>query len=115
MGGLVARYYLEVLGGWETCHALFTIGTPHRGAVNALDFLVHGYTLAGVELTEVLQTCTAVYQLLPVYEMVDVGGTFHRVAEIADLPEVPQQPRRTRVTSTRRSGTPSWPDPSADT
>jgi hypothetical protein len=35
MGGLVARYYLEVLGGWEKCRALFTFGTPHRGSLNA--------------------------------------------------------------------------------
>lgn len=89
MGGLVARYFLEVLGGWETCRALITFGTPYRGAVNALNFLVHGYTLAGVDLTEVLRTCTALYQLLPVYEMVDVGGgTFRRVAEIDNVPNV---------------------------
>src|SRR5690606_41822734 len=39
MGGLVARYYLEVLGGWDSCRALITFGTPHRGSLNALDSL----------------------------------------------------------------------------
>ena len=36
MGGLVSRYYLEVLGGWQNCKALFTYGTPYRGSLNAL-------------------------------------------------------------------------------
>jgi hypothetical protein len=91
MGGLVARYHLEVLGGWETCRALITLGTPHRGSVNALNFLVHGYQTLGVDMTDVLRGCTSVYQLLPVYEMVDVGGAFRRVAELADVPNVSQQ------------------------
>nr|MDJ0572732.1 lecithin--cholesterol acyltransferase [Pleurocapsa sp. MO_192.B19] len=33
MGGLVSRYHLEVLGGWQDCRALFTFGTPYRGSV----------------------------------------------------------------------------------
>jgi hypothetical protein len=91
MGGLVARYHLEVLRGWEACRALITLGTPHRGSVNALNFLAQGYKALGVDMTEVLRSCTSVYQLLPVYEMVEVAGKFHRVAEIADVPNVPQQ------------------------
>src|SRR5690606_18369916 len=43
MGGLVARYYLEVLGGWDSCRALITFGTPHRGSLNALDSLCNGH------------------------------------------------------------------------
>ena len=43
MGGLVARYFLEVLGGWRETRALLTIGTPFRGSVNALDFIVNGF------------------------------------------------------------------------
>src|SRR5574341_2555668 len=31
MGGLVARYWLEVLEGWPDCRALITFGTPYRG------------------------------------------------------------------------------------
>jgi hypothetical protein len=91
MGGLVARYHLEVLCGWESCRALITLGTPHRGAVDALNFLTQGFKKLGVDMTAVLRSCTSVYQLLPVYEMVDVGGRFHRVAELADVPNVPQQ------------------------
>ncbi|HVE62568.1 MAG TPA: alpha/beta fold hydrolase [Mycobacteriales bacterium] len=31
MGGLVARYYVQRLGGDERIHTLATLGTPHRG------------------------------------------------------------------------------------
>jgi pimeloyl-ACP methyl ester carboxylesterase len=91
MGGLVARYYLEVLGGWRDCRALITFVTPHRGSINALNFLANGYKEQGVDFTDVLRSCTAIYQLLPIYEMVDVSGTFHRVAEIDGIPNVSRE------------------------
>jgi pimeloyl-ACP methyl ester carboxylesterase len=91
MGGLVARYHLEALGGWPECRALITLATPHRGAVTALDYLATGYTTAGVDLTAVLRSCTSVYQLLPVYGVIDAGGgKFDRVAERGDIPNVSQ-------------------------
>ena len=31
MGGLVARYYVQRLGGHERVHTLVTLGTPQRG------------------------------------------------------------------------------------
>jgi len=31
MGGLIARYYLQELGGAARCERLFTISTPHHG------------------------------------------------------------------------------------
>ena len=40
MGGLVSRYFLEVLGGWLHTRSLFTLGTPHRGAVSSYARLV---------------------------------------------------------------------------
>ena len=42
MGGLLARYYLEVLGGVEITRRLLTMGTPYRGAASALLQLVNG-------------------------------------------------------------------------
>ena len=42
MGGLVARYFLECLEGWRDTRRLVTFGTPYRGSLNALSFLVHG-------------------------------------------------------------------------
>jgi len=84
MGGLVARYYLEVLGGWQDCKALITFGTPHRGAPSALEMLVNGKMKLGFtfDLTEVISSFTSIYQLLPIYEMVHVNGDWKRVAEI---------------------------------
>jgi triacylglycerol esterase/lipase EstA (alpha/beta hydrolase family) len=34
MGGLVARYFLEVMGGWKDTRALISFGTPYRGALS---------------------------------------------------------------------------------
>jgi pimeloyl-ACP methyl ester carboxylesterase len=99
MGGLVARYYLERLGGRDRCRALITMGTPYRGAVNALDFLVRGYQTAGVELTEVLRSCTSIYQLLPTYRVIDVDGTYRRVEGVGRMMGRPDlvDPRRARA------------------
>jgi triacylglycerol esterase/lipase EstA (alpha/beta hydrolase family) len=40
MGGLVARHFLEVLGGWRETRALFTIGTPHFGSLKCARLFV---------------------------------------------------------------------------
>ncbi|MBE9070862.1 hypothetical protein IQ260_29945 [Leptolyngbya cf. ectocarpi LEGE 11479] len=82
MGGLVARHYLEVLEGWQSCRALVTFGTPYRGSVNALNFLVNGYKKLFVDLTDVMRSFTSVYQLLPIYEMVSVDGAYRRIADL---------------------------------
>ena len=44
MGGLVSRYYLEVLGGWRDTRRLITFGTPYRGSLNAVDFAANGFS-----------------------------------------------------------------------
>ena len=93
MGGLVARHYLEVLGGWRDARALVTFGTPYRGSLNALDFLCNGFKKGigplGLDLTRLLRSLTSVYQLLPRYPVVDTGsGTLARVAETSGLPGV---------------------------
>ena len=88
MGGLVSRYYLEKLGGWQNCRALITFGTPYRGSVKALNFLANGYKNLFVDLTEVLRTLTSVYQLSPIYEMVKTGSVYHRIAEIDNIPNI---------------------------
>ena len=79
MGGLVARWYLECLGGWQDARALITFGTPHRGSLNAVDFLVNGFVkklgpLKVADLSRLLRSLTSVYQLLPIYPCVDVGA-----------------------------------------
>jgi pimeloyl-ACP methyl ester carboxylesterase len=73
MGGLVAKYYLDALGGWQQCRALLTFGTPFRGSVKALDLLVNGISKYGVEaeaLSELVRRFTSVYQLLPRYPVI---------------------------------------------
>jgi pimeloyl-ACP methyl ester carboxylesterase len=88
MGGLVSRYYLEVLEGWCDCRALFTFGTPYRGSLNAVNFLANGYKQLFLDLTDVMRSLTSVYQLLPVYKVINANGEFYRVAELNDLPNI---------------------------
>jgi pimeloyl-ACP methyl ester carboxylesterase len=93
MGGLVARHYLEMLGGWRDTRMLVTFGTPYRGSLNALDFLCNGFKKGigpiGLDLTKLLRSMTSVYQLLPRYPVVDDGsGHLARVSESVGLPGV---------------------------
>ncbi|MCX5087452.1 alpha/beta hydrolase [Streptomyces sp. NBC_00365] len=79
MGGLVARYWLGPLGGADRCAALITLGTPHRGAPKALDWLVNGMLGGGAPFgraSAVLREWQSVYDLLPRYRMIaQPGGT----------------------------------------
>lgn len=94
MGGLVARFFIEVLGGWKVTRRLFTIGTPHRGSLDVLDFLVNGYrpVMWGVELpelevfTQLVRSFTSTYQLLPTYPCYEVApGKMQRASEIVGV------------------------------
>lgn len=89
MGGLVSRYFLEVLGGWQQTRALFSFGTPYRGSLDALGYLANGYKKAGMDLSSLLRTLSSVYELMPIYPCV-VNGTSEpsRVAETPGLPYV---------------------------
>jgi hypothetical protein len=93
MGGLISRYYLECLDGWKDCLALVTFGTPFRGSPSALGYLANGYKQAFVDVTDVLRSCTSVYQLVPIYEMLQIDGAWRRVAEV-DRPLPGVDPRR---------------------
>ncbi len=47
-GGLIARYYVQLLGGSHYCDALITLGTPHNGTwVAALGLFTHLILKAG--------------------------------------------------------------------
>lgn len=75
LGGLVARYWMGMGSQprWRWCRALITLGTPHRGASKALDWLVNGVRLCGVRLpgpSELIWDWPAVAQLLPRYQAV---------------------------------------------
>jgi pimeloyl-ACP methyl ester carboxylesterase len=88
MGGLVARWFLEVLGGWEITRWLVTVGTPYEGAVNALETLAEEEVSKGwgpfrVDLTELVRSLPSIYQLLPTYPCVDEGqGSMRALAEL---------------------------------
>lgn len=74
MGGLVSRYFLEVLGGRTDTRTLITFGTPYRGSMSALDSLINGVKKAGVlDLTELTRSFTSIYQLLPIYPCISTG------------------------------------------
>ena len=91
MGGLVSRYYLEVLEGWRDCKALFTFGTPYRGSLNSVNFVANGYKKLFLDLTEVMRSFTSIYQLFPIYEVVKIGDKYHRIAEADNLPYIEKQ------------------------
>ncbi len=98
MGGLIARYFAECLDGWRDTHRIITLGTPHRGSLNAVSFLEQGMKKKvgpfGLDLTPMLRSLTSVYQLLPIYPCVSIdGGALQRVADAAAagaLPHVDQ-------------------------
>ncbi|NEU72907.1 hypothetical protein PI95_010105 [Hassallia byssoidea VB512170] len=88
MGGLVSRYYLEHLDGAEHCTALITLGTPYRGSVKALDFLANGFQKKPLpDLTDVLRSFTSIYQLLPMYPVVNVDKNWLYVKD-TNIPHV---------------------------
>lgn len=79
MGGLVARYFLEVLEGWRDTRILITFGTPYRGSLNALNFIANGFVkkvgfLKLLDLSDMLRSFTSIYQLLPIYPCYDQRG-----------------------------------------
>ncbi|MCC7018888.1 MAG: hypothetical protein IT332_04000 [Ardenticatenales bacterium] len=92
MGGLVSRYFLEVLEGWKDTKALITFGTPYRGSLNALDTLSNGMRKGPLKLdalSTVTRSFTSTYQLLPTYKAYDAGdGTLVRVGESVGIPNV---------------------------
>jgi hypothetical protein len=83
MGGLVSRYFLEVLDGWRDTRALVTFGTPYRGSLNAVEAIANGMKELGIiDLTPLARRMNSLYQLLPVYECIDDGhGRLRRVSE----------------------------------
>lgn len=83
MGGLVCRYFLEVLEGWRDCHSLITFGTPHRGSLQPLQYVVEGYKLKGrILLTDLARSCTSTYELMARYPCIQADGAWHRIEDI---------------------------------
>ena len=74
MGGLVARYFLERLGGSDITRRLITIATPHRGAPKALNALVNGMKFTVLDFSSVIRSFASTYELLPQAPVVKVDG-----------------------------------------
>ena len=91
MGGLVARYYVDVLGGHEITRRVITLGTPHRGAANALDSLVNGISKGfgplKIDLTGLARSMPALYQLLPEYACIETPAGLRKTTEVV-VPEL---------------------------
>ena len=95
MGGIVSRYYLECLDGWRDTRVLVTFGTPYSGSLNAVGTLVNGLKKkvgpVGIDLSELVRSLTAIYQLLPTYACYDGGdGQLVGVSE-ATIPHVDRE------------------------
>ena len=86
MGGLVARYFLEHLGGAELTRHLITIATPHRGAPKALNALVNGLGFGALDFSAVVRSFASTYELLPQYPVLRVGASVDSLlARVADI------------------------------
>ncbi|NKE55659.1 hypothetical protein FXN61_01990 [Lentzea sp. PSKA42] len=88
MGGLVARYWIGPLGGWRVCRALLTLGTPHRGAPKAFEWLLRGPGVGPLRhpgLRAVLREWPSMYELLPQYPAVWDESTGQEI-ELTALP-----------------------------
>jgi hypothetical protein len=99
MGGLIARYYLDMLGGAPDTRALVTLGTPHRGAANALDALVNGVRKGfgpfSANLSAFARSLPSLYQLLPEYACIQ---TTHGLAKTGDADVLASLPREINTT-----------------
>lgn len=97
MGGLVARYYLEVLGGRHDAAQLITVGTPFSGSIKAVRALAGDLfpraPRLGTALTEAARTFPSVAELLPTYRCAhrSVGEEPRILAEV-DVPGLPTEP-----------------------
>jgi pSer/pThr/pTyr-binding forkhead associated (FHA) protein len=83
LGCLVARYYVERLGGKEVVDRLVLLGGPHAGVPKAVTALARGpdllpFGLFGGRIRDVLKTYPSMYQILPVYDCAtdDAGSSF---------------------------------------
>jgi pimeloyl-ACP methyl ester carboxylesterase len=88
MGGLVARIYIQELGGDKRVDRLVMMGTPHRGAGQVFKTVEQGWNwwqnaMAGglPAIRETLLSFPSVYQLLPSYK----NCCFWREKEYAPL------------------------------
>ncbi|MFI6770609.1 esterase/lipase family protein [Streptomyces sp. NPDC050355] len=89
MGGLVTRYYVECLGGFEITRRVVTLGTPHRGSLSALVHLVDGLRVGwgpwAVQLTDFARSLPSLHQITPDYACLVRPGGLRYPRETAGL------------------------------
>lgn len=94
MGGLIARHYVERLGGHETARRVITLGTPHRGSLDGLVHLVNGlhkgWGRLGVDLSAFARSLPSLHQLAPDYACVKGPGGLAYARDLPGLPGVDQ-------------------------
>jgi pimeloyl-ACP methyl ester carboxylesterase len=94
MGGLIARYYLEVLGGRHIVTKLITLGTPYSGSIKAVRALTGSLApsvpkLSG-KVASVARTFPSVAELLPAYRCAQLSpGADPVLLHGADIPDLP--------------------------
>jgi pimeloyl-ACP methyl ester carboxylesterase len=87
MGGLVARWYIEKCGGAEVTRKLITLGTPWRGATDALTQLVNGVKKGigplSIDLTDFSRSMPSLFQLLPEFACISSAGGYAKTTEVS--------------------------------
>jgi pimeloyl-ACP methyl ester carboxylesterase len=75
MGGIIARIYVQALGGESRVHNLIMLGTPHLGSASIFDRLHNGFQnwpsawSGGLpEIQKTILSFPSTYQLLPTYQ-----------------------------------------------
>jgi hypothetical protein len=107
MGGLIARWYVDICGGADLARKIVTLGTPHRGSLKALDQLVNGVRKGigwlSIDLTLLARSLPSLHQLLPAYACLEQSdGPLARLARAqhratAGLPPVATVPELAAV------------------
>ncbi|PYC77800.1 hypothetical protein C7C46_17625 [Streptomyces tateyamensis] len=87
MGGLIARHYVACGGGAELTRQLITLGTPHRGALDALGHLMGGMRKFGLDLTAFARSLPSLHQLTPDYACLGAGELSY-ARELPGLPGI---------------------------
>jgi pimeloyl-ACP methyl ester carboxylesterase len=82
MGGLVARYFCEALGGADLTRRVITFGTPHRGAAKALHALGGSMRLARlINARPIAEHWPSVWEMLPQYPVLRQDGGFVHLSD----------------------------------
>ncbi|MDN0194696.1 hypothetical protein [Streptomyces sp. S.PNR 29] len=101
MGGLVARQYVEQGGGAEITRRVITLGTPYRGSLDALLYLVNGLRLnelrrglgrlVRVDLSSFARSLPSLHQLTPDYACLAGAASLRYAREVTGLPGVDEE------------------------